>query len=65
MKSSAGYGAGNSVDDPTSVLRAHITSLQETLSEVPVPQRKADVFLEIPMAGLVKDGGDPVVTDPA
>jgi hypothetical protein len=51
------------VDDPTTALRVHITSLQETLSEVPVPQREVDVFLDIPRAGLVKDSGDPVVAD--
>ena len=52
-----------SVDDPTSALRVHITSLQETLSEVPVPQREVDVFLDIPMAGLVQDSDDLVVAD--
>lgn len=63
MKSSAGYKAGMSVEGPPSALRAHITSLQETLSEVPVPQREVGVFLDIPMAGLVKDSGDLVVAD--
>jgi hypothetical protein len=65
MKSSAGYSAGIRVDDPTAAFRVQVTSLQETLSEVPVPQRELDVFLAIPMAALIKDGGDLVVTDPA
>jgi len=55
MKSSAGYRVEISGDDPTSALRVQITALQDTLMEVPVPQRELDVFLDIPRAGLVQE----------
>lgn len=38
--------------------------LQEVLAEVPVLHLEVDVFLDIRMAGLVKDSGDLVVADP-
>ena len=64
MKSSAGYNAGMSLNDPTSALRLYVTALQETRSEVPALQRNVDVFLDIPMAGLVKGAGDLIVAAP-
>jgi hypothetical protein len=39
------------------------SSLQEVLSEVPFQPLEVDVFLDIRMAGLVKDDGDLVVAD--
>ncbi len=44
-----------SVEGPPSALRAHLTFSQGTLSEIPVPQCTADVFLDIPRAGLVQE----------
>jgi hypothetical protein len=37
-------------------------SLQSTLAEISVPHLVVDVFLDIPMAGLIQDKGDLVVT---